>query len=161
MRSYLALVKRSLTGVSEMGADEIELEMPAGRTVISRGDWLVVGTDRKIADAFMTHLERADVGGPYALWASFWIPGVATDGPAMVYLYGEHANLIKGYAPKAMVPALPTAPQIARAKRYKLVARTVYLLVLAVALGLVGLSIYKLVRLSGPRRERQPSNRTA
>jgi len=162
MRSYLALVKRSMTGESELASDYIELVLPDGeRTVVSKGDWLVIGSDRDAAATLLGQLEQADTGGPYALWASFWIPGIATDGPAMVYLHGEGANLVEGYVPKAMVETLPTAPEIARAKRYKLVARIVYLSVLAIALALVGLSVYKLARLARPRRERRPSSRTA
>ena len=162
MRSYLELVKRSLTGDLSPSGDRIEFTLPKGeRTVIYEGDWLVVGTSDRAAKALMKLLKQADTGGPYALWASFWIPGIATDGPAMVYIKGKNARFIEGYVPKAMVPTLAPAPEIVRAKRYKLVARIIYALALALALWMAGLSIYKLVRYARPRQERQPSNRTA
>jgi len=162
MRSYLALLKRSVTGESESDTERLELTFQnSTRAVISEGKWLVIGSDKGAAETLLEQITKADVGGPYAFWASFWTPGVATDGPTMVYIYGPKSNLIKGYVPKAMIPRLPLAREILHAKRYKLAAHIIYYGVLALSIGLVVTSGYKLFKLSRPHRERRPSNKKA
>lgn len=162
MRSYLALLKRNLTGEDEFDSNRIELVFPPkNRTVICEGKWLVIGSQRDAASALLAEIKSAQVGGPYGLWLSFWAPVVEVDGPTMIYIYGQKSNLIKGYVPKAMVPKLPLAKEISRSKTYKLVVRFIYYGALTLAIALIGLSVYKLSKLSRPRRERRPSSRKA
>lgn len=162
MRSYLALLKRNLTGEDEFDSDRIELVFPSkNRTVICEGKWLVIGSEPEAAKALLTQIKSAQVGGPYGLWLSFWTPVIATDGPTMIYIYGQKSNLIKGYFPKAMIPRLPLAKEISRSKVFKLIVRIIYYGVLTFAVALIGLSIYKLAKPLKRQQERQPLSKKA